>query len=161
MKNHQAQEKESQVQPSDAFEIKTIQVGEFNFKQVGKLTKDKSITMEQKIGAVAEKDKNTYIIQSKIDILFLQSEKEIFCIKSAIVGVISVGKNFNEKFLNNMVAIMYSYLRPLVAQMTVMAKLPPLDLPPLNFEDFKVSVKDKPSDNLESKSHKVGLSDKR
>lgn len=161
MKNHQAQEKESQVQPSDAFEIKTIQIGEFNFKQVGKLAKDKSISMEQKVGAIAEKSENTYMIQSKIDILFLQSEKEIFYIKSAIVGVISVGKNFNEKFLNNMVAIMYSYLRPLVAQMTVMAKLPPLDLPPLNFEDFKVSVKDKPSDNLKSKSHKVELSGKR
>lgn len=136
----------SQVQPSNVFQIETIQVKEFNFKQVGSLGKGKSIEIKQGVGAIAEKDKNTYIIQSKIDILFLQSEKEIFYIKSAIVGVISVGKNFDEKFLSNMVAIMYSYLRPLVAQMTVMAKLPPLDLPPLNFENFKVSVKDKATD---------------
>ncbi|MGX2971070.1 protein-export chaperone SecB [Helicobacter sp. T3_23-1059] len=135
----------SQAQPSNAFQIKTIQVGEFKFKQVGKLGKGKSIEIKQGVGAIAEKDKNTYIIQSNIDISFLQGEQEIFYIKSAIVGVIGVESNFNEKFLNNMVAIMYSYLRPLVAQMTVMAKLPPLDLPPLNFENFKVDVKHKDS----------------
>lgn len=39
-----------------------------------------------------------------------------------------------------MVAIIYSYLRPIVLQMTVMAKLPPLDLPPANFENFKVGI---------------------
>lgn len=133
----------SQVQPSNVFQIKTIQVGEFNFKQVGKLGKGKAIDIRQGVGAVAEKDKNTYTIQSNIDISLLQGEQEIFYIKSAIVGVIGVESNFDEKFLNNMVAIMYSYLRPLVAQMTVMAKLPPLDLPPLNFENFKVNVKHK------------------
>ena len=49
----------------------------------------------------------------------------------------------NEKYLNNAVAILYSYLRPLVAQMTVMAKLPPLDLQPLNFENIKIKIERK------------------
>ena len=135
----------SQAQPSNAFKIETIQVKKFKFEQVNKLGKSKFIEIKQGVGAVAEKDKNTYTIQSNIDISLLQGEQEIFYIKSAIVSVIGVESNFNEKFINNMVAIMYSYLRPLVAQMTVMAKLPPLDLPPLNFENFKVDVKHKDS----------------
>lgn len=136
----------SQVQPSNVFQIETIQVKEFNFKQVGSLGNGKSIEIKQGVGAIAEKGENTYTIQSNINVSFLQGGKEIFYIKSAIIGVIVVEPNFDEKFLNNMVAIMYSYLRPLAAQMTVMAKLPPLDLPPLNFENFKVSVKDKATD---------------
>lgn len=135
-----------QVHLSNVFKIRTIRIMEFNFKQVGELTQSKKIEVKQGIGVDATKDKNIYTLQSKIDILLLQDKKEMFYVKSAIIGVIDVEQNFDEKFLSNMVAIMYSYLRPLVAQMTVMAKLPPLDLPPLNFEDFEVSVKDKTTD---------------
>lgn len=44
----------------------------------------------------------------------------------------------NHKFLINAIAIMYSYLRPIVVQMTVMAKLPPLELEPLNFREIEM-----------------------
>ena len=101
----------------------------------------KEINLEQKIGAIAKQETtNIYIIQLNANIFFKQNEQDLFFIKAIIIGAIEVGKDFEEKSLNNMVAIMFSYLRPMVAQMTVMAKLPPLDLQPVNFEEFEVKV---------------------
>lgn len=131
----------NQVTTKIEFPIKTIQVKEFSFKQTGPFTKGETINMQQGIGAIAEKNEVDYILQSKVDISFLQNKKEIFYIKFVVVGVIGIEPNFDEKQLNDMVKIMYSYLRPLVAQMTVMANLPPLNLPPLNFEGLEVEVK--------------------
>lgn len=133
-----------QFQNDVAFQIKTIQIQKFDFEQIDRLVPKKQIAVQLGVGSIAEKkDKNTYIIQTDIDISFLQTEKKVFYIKFSIIAIIAVEPNFDEKFLNDMVAIMYSYLRPLAAQMTVMAKLPPLDLPPLNFDNFEVKVKSK------------------
>lgn len=131
------------IKSHNTFKIKTIQLKKFDFEQTGKLVADKKkeINLEQKIGAIAKQETtNIYIIQLNANIFFKQNEQDLFFIKAIIIGAIEVGKDFEEKSLNNMVAIMFSYLRPIVAQMTVMAKLPPLDLQPANFEKFEVKV---------------------
>lgn len=131
------------VKSHNTFKIKTIQLKKFDFEQTGELVSGKKaeISLSQKIGAIAKQEStNIYIIQLNVDMFFKQNEQDLFFVKSAIIGVIEVGKDFEKNSLNNMVAIMFSYLRPMVAQMTVMAKLPPLDLPPVSFEDFEVKV---------------------
>ncbi len=131
------------IKSHNTFKIKTIQLKKFDFKQTGKLVADKKkeINLKQKIGAIAKQENtNSYILQLNVDMAFKQDEQDLFFINSVIVGAIEVGKNFDEKLLSNMAAIMFSYLRPMVAQMTVMAKLPPLDLQPVNFEEFEVKV---------------------
>lgn len=130
------------IKQHNSFKIETIQLKKFDFEQTGELRQENKISLDQKIGAVAKKSENQYIIQLNVDISFKQEELELFYIKSDIIGVIEVENNFEESLLKNMVAIMYSYLRPMAAQITVMAKLPPLDLPPANFEDFKVTVEE-------------------
>ena len=127
------------VQPS-SFKIKTIQLKKFDFEQTGELNKKAKINLSQGVGAIAKKEsENQYNIQLNVDLSFKQKH-EVFYIQAAILSIIEVSDNFEEALLNNMVAIMYSYLRPMVAQMTVMAKLPPLDLPPVSFEEFKVNI---------------------
>ena len=131
------------IKSHNTYKIKTIQLKKFDFEQTGKLVADKKkeINLEQKIGAIAKQETtNIYIIQLNANIFFKQNEQDLFFIKAIIIGAIEVGKDFEEKSLNNMVAIMFSYLRPMVAQMTAMAKLPPLDLPPVSFEEFEVKV---------------------
>lgn len=135
------------VQPS-SFKIKTIQLKKFDFEQTGELKKKTKINLNQGIGALAKKEaENQYNIQLNVDLSFKQENEEVFYIQSAILGIIEVSDGFEESLLKNMVAIMYSYLRPMVAQMTVMAKLPPLDLPPVSFEEFEVKMtnNEKPS----------------
>ena len=131
------------IKSHNTFKIKTIQLKKFDFEQTGKLVADKKkeINLKQKIRAIAKQENtNSYILQLNVDMAFKQDEQDLFFINSVIVGAIEVGKNFDEKLLSNMAAIMFSYLRPMVAQMTVMAKLPPLDLQPVNFEEFEVKV---------------------
>ena len=131
------------IKSHNTFKIKTIQLKKFDFEQTGKLVADKKkeINLEQKIGAIAKQETtNIYIIQLNANIFFKQNEQDLFFIKAIIIGEIEVEKDFEEKSLNNMVAIMFSYLRPMVAQRTAMAKLPPLDLPPVSFEEFEVKV---------------------
>lgn len=135
----------SKVQPN-AFKISTIQFKKFSFEQTGKLGRDKKeLSIKQSIGAIAKKQveerkKIEYIIQVEVNIDVMRSRNKVFNVNSSIIGAIEVEIGFDEIYLNNMVAIIYSYLRPIVAQMTVMAKLPPLDLPPANFENFKVEI---------------------
>ncbi|EAI5592822.1 hypothetical protein B6463_08535 [Campylobacter jejuni] len=129
-----------EAQPNNSFKIKTIQIKKFDFCQTEKLIKNKQIKLEQTIKANAKKDDNQYAIQVNIKLLAKQDEKTLFYVKSIIIAIIEVEANFQEDYLNNMVAIIYSYLRPMVAQMTAMAKLPLLDLPPMNLENFRVTI---------------------
>jgi len=129
-----------EAQPNNSFKIKTIQIKKFDFCQTEKLIKNKQIKLEQTIKANAKKDDNQYAIQVNIKLLAKQDEKTLFYVKSIIIAIIEVEASFQEDYLNNMVAIIYSYLRPMVAQMTAMAKLPLLDLPPMNLENFRVTI---------------------
>ena len=126
------------MQPNTSFQIKSIQLRKFDFEQIKGLKDIENIELEQGIDAKYEKKDNTYIIFLGHQIKLKQKENLIYTVNSMIMGHIEVKENFDPKYLNNVVAILYSYLRPMVAQVTVMAKLPPLDLPPMNFTDLKV-----------------------
>ena len=126
------------MQPNTSFQIKSIQLRKFDFEQIKGLKDIENIELEQGIDAKYEKKDNTYIIFLGHQIKLKQKENLIYTVNSMIMGHIEVKENFDPKYLNNVVAILYSYLRPMVAQVTVMAKLPPLDLPPMNFIDLKL-----------------------
>lgn len=77
------------------------------------------------------------VLFSKIDLE--KEDRTIITTFDAVLSAVVEPLNNNEeidKLIKNIAAILYSYLRPLIAQMTVMSKLPPLDLPPLNFTDI-------------------------
>lgn len=121
-----------------------IQIHKFYFEQVGKRDgKPKKII--QNIDAVALQDDNAYIVQLEVNLQIGEDNSKLFIVEAILGCVIEFldSNKENEKYLNNAVAILYSYLRPLVAQMTVMAKLPPLDLQPLNFENIKIKIERK------------------
>lgn len=121
-----------------------VQVHKFYFEKVGGLDKNPRKVI-QNIGALALQNKNIYTLQLEVN-LQIGGDKDKLFVVEAILGCMiefSITSKENEKYLNSAVAILYSYLRPLVAQMTTMAKLPPLDLQPLNFEDIKIKVEHK------------------
>lgn len=53
-----------------------------------------------------------------------------------LAGIFSFENGIDKKLFINLMSILYSYLRPIAAQISVMAKLPPLDLPILNFSEI-------------------------
>lgn len=121
-----------------------VQINKFYFEKVGKFDKNTRKVI-QNIGASAIQDNTNYIVQLEIKLQIGEDKDKLFVVE-AILGCMiefSIPSKENEKYLNSAVAILYSYLRPLVAQMTTMAKLPPLDLQPLNFEDIKIKVEHK------------------
>lgn len=60
-------------------------------------------------------------------------------IESEILGIFSCDGEINQKLLPNLASILYSYLRPIVSQISIMAKLPPIDLPILNLSKIEVT----------------------
>lgn len=130
-----------------------VQIHKCYFEQVGKRDgKPKKII--QNIDAVALQDDNAYTVQLEVDLQIGEDDDKLFVVKSVLrcaIKFLSSNKE-NEKYLNNAVAILYSYLRPLVAQMTTMAKLPPLDLQPLNFEDIKIKIERKEKNPIKKTS---------
>ncbi len=71
---------------------------------------------------------------------FKQGDMEIFHIRLVMIGTVEVGNAFKESLLNNAVLIMQFYLQPIVEQMITIAKLPPLDLPFIDFGEFEVKI---------------------
>ena len=127
------------VQINNAFNIKTIELRKFKFEQIRGLENIKELVLEQGIGAkYLKKDSNTYLVLLEHKITIKQNDNPIYTVESIIMSEIEVKEEFDPMYLNGIAAILYSYLRPMVAQVTVMAKLPPLDLPPMNFTDLKV-----------------------
>ena len=53
-----------------------------------------------------------------------------------VSGIFSFKNGIDKKLFINLISILYSYLRPIAAQISVMSKLPPLDLPILNFSEI-------------------------
>ena len=126
------------MQPNTSFKIKTIQLRKFDFEQTKGLENGNLLELEQGIDARYKKNKNLYTIFVGTTLEIKQEDILIYTVKSVIMSEIEVIERFDPQLLNNIVAILYSYLRPMVAQVTVMAKLPPLDLPPMNFTDLKM-----------------------
>ena len=126
------------MQVNNDFKILSIQLKKFNFEQF--LPCDDNIEFTLSYGSNAQYKK----IVTQYDVVFVcelelkQNESLVFSVDSVISTKIEASENFDEKYLHNIVAIMYSYLRPMVAQVTVMAKLPPLDIPPMNFSKIVI-----------------------
>lgn len=135
------------MQHNSSFKLLAIQLIKFNFEQVGQLkaVEHIALSLTQSISTGFEKDKNIYKVILNLDLKMLQDEHTIYIVESAILSQIEVPDDFDEKFLKNVVAMLYSYLRPMIAQVTVMAKLPPLDIPPINLSGIEVLPIDKQS----------------
>lgn len=131
---------ENQPQEDAYFQINTIQLFAFQFLK-HKISNQDEInrTSGIQVEAKKRKDQNGEVdIITKINVDFQYAETRMISCEAVFIASISVSEKFDERFLNNVVAIIYSYLRPIVAQMTIMAKTQPLDLPPLSFENITI-----------------------
>lgn len=128
------------MQPN-GFQIKTIQFKKLDFERVEELREEIDLDCDSTISAVAKKNtENEYIIQLNVNLSFKQGDMEIFYIRLVMIGTVEVGNAFKESLLNNAVLIMQFYLQPIVEQMITIAKLPPLDLPFIDFGEFEVKI---------------------
>ncbi|AWI34725.1 protein-export chaperone SecB [Helicobacter apodemus] len=128
------------MQPN-GFQIKTIQFKKLDFERVEELREEIDLDCDSAISAVAKKNaENEYVIQLNVNLSFKQGDMEIFYIRLVMIGTVEVGNAFKESLLNNAVLIMQFYLQPIVEQMITIAKLPPLDLPFIDFGEFEVKI---------------------
>ena len=136
--NHIKIPDENRLQEEAYFQINTIQLFAFQFVKKHIENKDKTKNNIQ-IEAKKKKNKDSEIdIVTKINIDFQYTQTRMISCEAIFISCIKKKKKFDERYLNNVVAIIYSYLRPIVAQMTIMAKTRPLDLPPLSFENITI-----------------------
>ncbi|MFK0393943.1 protein-export chaperone SecB, partial [Campylobacter jejuni] len=90
-----------------------------------------------------QKEKDKILVQLDLNIKANNNNKKnIYNISTSIVSLIEfeVKDEQNEFLLNNAVAIMFSYLRPMIAQITMLSGFPPYHLQPVSFEQFKVDI---------------------
>lgn len=131
-----------------AFQILSIEIKKFNFEQNQEIQENdiNGIKFNNTIGAIArkkdDKEKDKFLIQLNLNINANTSGKNIYSISTSILSLIQfeVKDEQNKFLLNNAVAIMFSYLRPIIAQITMLSGFPPYHLQPVSFEDFEVEV---------------------
>ena len=143
-------EKTSVSQPSEsAISIEYIQVVDFKFNLINNLM-NSNIEIANDIGiktgtnisySKKEEEDNLILTELNIKIDLMMSYKILAHIESTIIGLFKFKNGFDEIMINNIAAMLYSYLRPIVAQMSVMSKIIPIDLPPLNFSNLKFESK--------------------
>lgn len=142
-------EKMSVLQPSEsAMSIEYIQVADFKFSLVNNLM-NKDIEISNDIGIKTgtnisyskKEEDNSILTELNIKIDLIMSGNILAHIESTIIGLFKFKNEFDERMINNIAAMLYSYLRPIVAQMSVMSKILPIDLPPLNFSNLKFESK--------------------
>lgn len=131
------------------FQISSIEIKKFNFEQNPEIKEGDIDKFEfsKTIGAIArkkdDKEKDKFLIQLNLNIKANNNNKKnIYNISTSIVSLIEfeVKDEQNEILLNNAVAIMFSYLRPIIAQITMLSGFPPYHLQPVSFEQFKVDI---------------------
>mgnify|MGYP004531077733 CR=1 FL=1 len=142
-------EKTSVSQPSEsAISIEYIQVVDFKFNLINNLM-NSNIEIANNIGiktganiSYSKKEEDNLILtELNIKMDLMMSDNILAHIESTIIGLFKFKNEFNERIINNIAAMLYSYLRPIVAQMSVMSKIIPIDLPPLNFSNLKFESK--------------------
>ena len=142
-------EKTSVSQPSQsAISIEYIQVVDFKFNLITNLMNN-NIEIANDIGiktgtniSYNKKEEDKLILaELNIKIDLMMSDYILAYIESNIIGLFKFKNEFDERMINNIAAMLYSYLRPIVAQMSVMSKIMPIDLPPLNFSNLKFESK--------------------
>ena len=142
-------EKTSVSQPSEsAISIEYIQVDNFKFNLITNLmnnnieiANDIGIKTGTNISYSKREDDNLILAELNIKIDLMMSDYILAYIESNIIGLFKFKNEFDERMINNIAAMLYSYLRPIVAQMSVMSKIMPIDLPPLNFSNLKFESK--------------------
>ena len=121
------------------FAIKEIKLVKANFYQKNNLINDNEISIGLSIGSfysIRKDIKNAIQLNLSADIeLFQEDENKD---NTIVVGIFEYKNDISEKLLPNLASILYSYIRPIVAQFSVMAKLPPIDLPILNLSKIEV-----------------------
>ncbi len=131
------------VQHSKEFKLLGVMLEKFEFKK-NNIEKFVAHKFNIDVNAVAFKSSQQYDVVSQLRSSLVDSDgRSLFKIYGEIVVGIEVEESFDEALLNNVVAIGFSYFRPLVAQMTVMAKLPPLDLPVVDLSDATIEIRDR------------------
>lgn len=142
-------EKTSVSQPSEsAISIEYIQVVDFKFNLINNLmnsnieiANDIGIKTGTNISYSKKEEDNLILTELNIKIDLMMSDNILAHIESTIIGLFKFKNEFDERMINNIAAMLYSYLRPIVVQMSVMSKIIPIDLPPLNFSNLKFESK--------------------
>lgn len=128
------------------FAIKEIKLVKANFYQKNNLINDNEISIGLSMGSfysIRKDIKNAIQLNLSADIeLFQEDENKdnipIATVETIVVGIFEYKNDISEKLLPNLASILYSYIRPIVAQFSVMAKLHPIDLPILNLSKIEV-----------------------
>ena len=132
--------------------VRSIKLAKLNFIQNSNLIDKESIGLDLGFNASYQKIKSeSTSIQFNfgMQLKLIQkndndSEINIGVIHAHVIGLFDYENELDEKLFPNLASILYSYLRPIVAQISVMAKLHPIDLPILNLSKIKVDeIKDK------------------
>lgn len=131
-----------QKQPKESeFDIKLIKLIKLNFEHKENIKNIDEFSLD--VGLRPEYMKVEELIQFclyvKIDLYQNENRKiEICSIESQIAGMFGYKGQIDKKLLPNIASILYSYLRPIISQLSIMAKIPPIDLPILNLSDIEV-----------------------
>lgn len=133
-----------QNQPKESeFDIKLIKLIKLNFehkksiKNIDEFSLDVGLRPEY----IKIEESIQFYLYAKIDLYQNDNENkkiEICSIESQIVGMFGYKNKIDKKLLPNIASILYSYLRPIISQLSIMAKIPPIDLPILNLSDIEV-----------------------
>ena len=138
-------ENTSVSQPSEsAISIEYIQVVDFKFNLINsniEIANDIGIKTGTNISYSKKEEDNLILTELNIKIDLMMSDNILAHIESTIIGLFKFKNEFDERMINNIAAMLYSYLRPIVAQMSIMSKIIPIDLPPLNFSNLKFESK--------------------
>ena len=138
---------EKQQQPNKStVSVKSIKLAQLNFMQKNNLINKDTIGLDLGFNTSYQKIKSENTsIQFNFGIQLKLSQKDdnnnkinIGVIQAYIIGLFDYENELDKKLFPNLASILYSYLRPIVAQISVMAKLPPIDLPILNLSKIKV-----------------------
>ncbi|AKJ53367.1 hypothetical protein CD56_03080 [Campylobacter lari] len=131
---------------SGIFKILSIEIKKFNFEQNGVPDDSGTINCKNNIGVIAhqkdDKKKDIFLIQLDLDIQADSGNESVYNISTSILSLIAfeTKDEQNKILLNNAVAIMFSYLRPMIAQITMLSGFPPYHLQPVSFEEFRVKI---------------------
>lgn len=132
------------------FTIDYIIFKDFNFTQHTPYENDEKLCFTQEVNYSLQSDDDNdkeKFFPLTINIkTYYESQAEtkndsniIFSFDINMIGKFTFHKEFKENIGANIIAIMYSYIRPMVAQFTTLGGLPPLNIPPVNFSEIKFS----------------------
>lgn len=125
------------LQPSQ-FQIDAIQFSKINFEKFLPV-EETEVCLEQNISpAILTSSNKLLVILNSSLIVSDKKENRIFSFEIEIQGSFKVLGRPNKKIHRNLVSIVFSYIRPMIAQITSLSGLPPLNLPPLDLSKIDI-----------------------